>query len=167
MRFGTGVDIKLPTYWSTPFNQICIRSVNGSSPILIQIPYRASSLESLIRDGEPRVINTTSAETWRGLAPDFNTTVLGNSGCSGVAGFNVGDKNFIRTRFGIVTREDQTGCDDKVEGIGVGLETIYPKRLAGGHLDSNLRFPQQFSIHVREGVVEEGGGAGDAGDEVP
>ena len=161
-HLNSNYDIKLATYWSTPLNQICIR-VRSLPSILIQIPFRARSLESLIRDGQTRLTNT-SAATWKRFAPAFNTTVLGNSGCSGVAGFNVGNKNFIRARFGIVTAEDQVGCGNRIEGIGAGLETVDPKHLAGGYVSSNSMVLERFSIYVRESGEDVGGADGDEGD---
>ena len=157
-HLNSSYDIKLATYWSTPLNQICIR-VRSLPSILIQIPFHASSLESLIRDGQTRLTNT-SAATWKRFAPAFNTTVLGNSGCSGVAGFSVGDKNFIRARFGIVTAKDQAGCDNRIEGIGAGLLTVDLEHLAGGYVSGKL-VPERFSIYVRESGEDVGGDGGD------
>ena len=81
-----------------------------------------------------------------------------------MAGFNVGDKNFIRARFGIVTAEDQVGCGNRIEGIGAGLETVDPKHLAGGYVSPNLKVPERFSIYVRESGEDVGGADGDEGD---
>lgn len=156
-HLNSSYDIKLATYWSTPLNQICIR-VRSLPSILIQIPFRASSLESLIRDGQTRLTNT-SAATWKRFAPAFNTTVLGNSGCSGVAGFNVGDKNSIRARIGIVTTKDQAGCNNRIEGIGAGL-----KHLAGGYVGDGFIVVERFSIYVRVSGGDVGGAGCDDGD---
>ena len=145
-HLNSSYDIKLATYWSTPLNQICIR-VRSLPSILIQIPFRASSLESLIRDGQTRLTNT-SAATWKRFAPAFDTTVLGNSSCSGLAGFNVGDKNSIRARFGIVTAEDQAGCGNRIDG----------------YVGDGFIIPERFSIYVRVSGGDVGGAGDDGGD---
>ena len=145
-HLNSNYDIKLATYWSTTLNQICIR-VPSLPSILIQIPFRASSLESLIRDGQTRLTNT-SAATWKRFAPAFDTTVLGNSSCSGLAGFNVGDKNSIRARFGIVTAEDQAGCGNRIDG----------------YVGDGFIIPERFSIYVRVSGGDVGGAGDDGGD---
>ena len=80
-----------------------------------------------------------------------------------MAGFNVGDKNFIRARFGIVTAKDQDGCRNEIEGIGAGLLTVDLKHLAGGYVSGKL-VPERFSIYVRESGEDVGGADGDEGD---
>ena len=53
----TGFDdqeCKLPTYWSTPFKEICLGMKVKNALNFISIPYTASSLFSLLADGSYR-----------------------------------------------------------------------------------------------------------------
>ena len=81
-----------------------------------------------------------------------------------MAGFNVGDKNSIRARIGIVTAEYQTGCGNRMEGIGAGLETVDLKHLAGGYVGDAFIVPERFSIYVRVIGGDVGGVGDDCGD---
>lgn len=124
---ATGLDqreSKLPTYWNTPFNKICLAmKVNGQlNSILLE--KSASSLYSLIADGEQR--NTSLGRNkWESLVgqgslqPNCNTE-----------GFNsIGkDAGASKARIGIIGNNENNcdSCDSRI-GFGTG----------GAHDDSN------------------------------
>lgn len=65
----TGFDdqeTKLPTYWSTPFKEICLGMKVNNELNFISIPYQASSLFSVIADGLYRSTNIGRAK-WLSL----------------------------------------------------------------------------------------------------
>jgi hypothetical protein len=65
----TGFDdqeTKLPTYWSTPFKEICLGMKVNKELNFISIPYQASSLFSVIADGSYRSTNIGRAK-WLSL----------------------------------------------------------------------------------------------------
>ena len=65
----TGFDsqeTKLPTYWNTPFNKICLGMKIGHQLRFILINRRANSLFSLIADGKYRA-TSLGRNTWKWL----------------------------------------------------------------------------------------------------
>ena len=80
----TGLDThetKLPTYWNTPFNKICLGMKIGQQFKSVVINYQARSLYSLIADGKYRATFLLGRmyNTWKklilGLGPLYNPTV--------------------------------------------------------------------------------------------
>ena len=80
----TGLDThetKLPTYWNTPFNKICLGMKIGQQFKSVVINHQARSLYSLIADGKYRATFLLGRmyNTWKklilGLGPLYNRTV--------------------------------------------------------------------------------------------
>ena len=74
-------ETKLPTYWNTPFNKICLGMKIGQQFKSVVINYQARSLYSLIADGKYRATFLLGRmyNTWKklilGLGPLYNPTV--------------------------------------------------------------------------------------------
>ena len=64
--FDDNQETKLPTYWNTPFTKICLGMRVGSETKFIAIPKNASSLHSLIADGNYRS-TSMGRQTWKSL----------------------------------------------------------------------------------------------------
>ena len=65
----TGLDThetKLPTYWNTPFNKICLGMKIGQELKSVVINHQARSLYSLIADGKYRA-TSLGRNTWKKL----------------------------------------------------------------------------------------------------
>ena len=65
----TGLDThetKLPTYWNTPFNKICLGMKIGQQFKSVVIKHQARSLSSLIADGKYRA-TSLGRNTWKKL----------------------------------------------------------------------------------------------------
>ena len=116
----TGLDThqtKLPTYWNTPFNKICLGMKIGQQFKSVVINYQARSLYSLIADNIYR--NTSlGSDTWKKL---IGSQASLQTNCNR-EGFNVlcgGSKS--QARIGIVAN-NQGGCrycDSRI-GFGTG-----------------------------------------------
>ena len=117
----TGLDThetKLPTYWNTPFNKICLGMKIGQELKSVVINHQARSLYSLIADGKYRA-SSLGRNTWKkligpraSLQPNCNKE-----------GFNVlcTDSIHSKARIGIVANEqnDCNTCDSRI-GFGTG-----------------------------------------------
>ena len=118
-------ETKLPTYWNTPFNKICLGMKIGQQFRSVVINYQAKSLYSLIADDEYR--NTSlGRDTWKKLIGSQATL---QTNCD-KEGFNVlcTDSNASKARIGIVAN-NQDKCDTCDSRIGFGT--------GGYHDDSN------------------------------
>ena len=78
----TGLDThetKLPTYWNTPFNKICLGMKIGQQFKSVVINHQARSLYSLIADGKYRLtsLGVTRGRSLLALGPLCNPTVTG------------------------------------------------------------------------------------------
>ena len=124
----TGLDThetKLPTYWNTPFNKICLGMKIGQQFKSVVINHQARSLYSLIADGKYRA-TSLGRNTWKKLIGSRASLQLN---CNG-EGFNVLSINtiFSKARIGIVgNNENDCGSADSRIGFGTG----------GNHDDSN------------------------------
>ena len=127
----TGFDTqetKLPTYWNTSFSKICLGMKIGQQLKFIVIEKTASSLYSLIADGNYRA-TSLGRNTWKTLiGSEASLQLLCNR-----EGFNVEansiEANRARTRIGILGNDgtnDCISCDSRI-GFGGG----------GNHDDSN------------------------------
>ena len=114
----TGFDTqeaKLPSYWNTPFNKICLGMKIGQQIKFIVMSYQANSLYSLIADGQRRT-TSLGRNTWMslmtGLLPYCNRE-----------GFNVlsDDSSMGKARIGILgnNENDCVTCDSRI-GFGTG-----------------------------------------------
>ena len=117
----TGLDThetKLPTYWNTPFNKICLGMKIGQELKSVVINHQARSLYSLIADDKYRA-TSLGRNTWKkligpraSLQPNCNKE-----------GFNVlcTDSNHSKARIGIVANNQNvcSSCDSRI-GFGSG-----------------------------------------------
>ena len=111
-------ETKLPTYWNTPFNKICLGMKIGQQFKSVVINYQARSLYSLIADNIYR--NTSlGRDTWKELIASQASLQLN---CN-KEGFNVliGSKQQSKARIGIVgnNENDCRSCDSRI-GFGTG-----------------------------------------------
>lgn len=119
----TGFDnheTKLPTYWKTPFDKICLGMKIGQQKRFIVVHKKAISLHSLIADGQNR--NTLLGRgTWKSLI-GVNASL--QSSCN-KEGFNVVDfvssPQKTKARIGLIANEvdECIGCDSRI-GFGTG-----------------------------------------------
>ena len=117
----TGLDThetKLPTYWNTPFNKICLGMKIGQQFKSVVINHQARSLYSLIADGKYRA-SSLGRNTWKKL---IGSRASLQPNCN-KEGFNVlcTQSHHSKARIGIVGNEqnDCTSCDSR---IGFGTE---------------------------------------------
>ena len=118
-------ETKLPTYWNTPFTKICLGMKVGSETKFIAVSKNASSLYSLIADGNYRS-TSMGRQTWESLiGPQASL----QPNCP-TEGFNVmGPRDISPTaRIGIIANE-QNDCSSPDSRIGFGT--------GGAHDDSN------------------------------
>ena len=122
----TGFDTqetKLPTYWNTSFSKICLGMKVGQQINFVVINKQASSLYSLIADGQYR--NTSlGRNTWKKL---IGSEASLQTGCN-KEGFNAWcDSTHSKARIGFLGNDGDCGtCDSRI-GFGTG----------GRHDDSN------------------------------
>ena len=118
-------ETKLPTYWNTSFDKICLGMKIGQQFKSVVIKHQARSLYSLIADGKYRA-TSLGRNTWKkllgsraSLQPNWNKE-----------GFNVVGihKAWSKARIGILgnNENDCGNCDSRI-GFGAG----------GKHDDSN------------------------------
>ena len=120
----TEKESKLASYWNTPFKKICLgMSVNGDRKWMMLV-YEASSLYSLIADGQ---YHRTSAgrATWLSLIAGSSLQANCND-----EGFNM---NFTRVLVGALSHKylrlglvgnNENGCETPDSWIGFGVEYV-------------------------------------------
>ena len=123
----TGFDMeetKLPSYWSTPFSKICLGMKIGGQINFVVINKMASSLYSLVADGQYRA-TSLGRNTWKSL---IGSAASLQQNCN-KEGFNtVGRINHSKARIGIIgNQENDCSTSDSRIGFGTG----------GLHDDSN------------------------------
>mmetsp|Transcript_76424 Transcript_76424/g.120596 ORF Transcript_76424/g.120596 Transcript_76424/m.120596 type:complete len:296 (-) Transcript_76424:160-1047(-) len=112
----TGLDThetKLPTYWNTPFNKICLGMKIGQQFKSVVINHQARSLYSLIADGKYRA-TSLGRNTWKKLIGSRASLQLN---CN-MEGFNV-FKTTSKARIGILSNE-YNNCYKPDSRIGFG-----------------------------------------------
>ncbi|XP_073254894.1 uncharacterized protein [Porites lutea] len=117
----TGFDsqeTKLPSYWNTSFSKICLGMKIGQQISFIVINRSASSLHSLIADGQFRA-TSLGRDTWKLLiGPEASLQV----GCN-KEGFNshVVGRIHSKARIGIISNQENhcNSCDSRI-GFGTG-----------------------------------------------
>ena len=118
-------ETKLPTYWNTPFNKICLGMKIGQQFKSVIINHQARSLYSLIADGKYRA-TSLGRNTWKKL---IGSRASLQPNCN-KEGFNVISvyKSWSKARIGILgnNENDCDRCDSRI-GFGTG----------GFHDDSN------------------------------
>ena len=114
-------ETKLPTYWNTPFNKICLGMKVGHDKQFksVVINRQARSLYSLIKDGKHRA-TSLGRDTWKEL---IGSQASLQTNCN-KEGFNVlfgSNKQQSKARIGIVANnQDDCGtCDSRI-GFGTG-----------------------------------------------
>ena len=134
----TGLDThetKLPTYWNTPFNKICLGMRIGHRFKSVVINHHARSLYSLIADGKYRA-TSLGRNTWKKL---IGSRASLQPNCN-KEGFNaIGtDSNASKARIGFISNEqnDCGSCDSRI-GFGTGgylkdVNTCGNEATAGG-----------------------------------
>lgn len=122
-------ETKLPTYWNTNFSKICLGMKNGQNTNFTVISKEASSLFSLIADGE---YHSTSLgrNKWKSL---IGSEASLQTNC-GEEGFNAkcSDPLYSKARIGILgNNENNCGtCDSR---IGFGIAGIENERNTCGN----------------------------------
>lgn len=125
----TGLDnmeTKLPTYWSTPFTQLCVGMRVANSVQFIPIRYSANSLYDLLASG--RFIATSLPyKTWKSLYRDSSL----QRNCKR-QGFNVAaeDQHHARVRIGIIGNQENN-CHTADSFIGFGASEASRRRYCG------------------------------------
>ena len=118
-------ETKLPTYWNTPFDKICLGMKIGQQFKSVIIKHQARSLYSLIADGKYKA-TSLGRNTWKKL---IGSRALLQPNCN-KEGFNVVSiySAWPKARIGILgnNENDCITCDSH---IGFGT--------AGKHDDSN------------------------------
>ncbi|XP_046852087.1 uncharacterized protein LOC124445407 [Xenia sp. Carnegie-2017] len=115
----TGFDeqeAKLPTYWTTPFNEICLGMKQNNDLRFISISYKASSLHGIITDGKYRTTSIGRSK-WLSLAANANIQRHCN-----LEGFNVNPvkcRGCSKVRIGILgNNENECRSPDSYIGFG-------------------------------------------------
>ena len=111
-------ETKLPTYWKTPFNKICLGMKVDQQFKSVVINRQASSLYSLIADNKYRV-TSLGRDTWKKLIGSQASLQLN---CN-KEGFNVRcvSKHPSKARIGIVANNQNIcgSCNSRI-GFGTG-----------------------------------------------
>ena len=110
-------ETKLPTYWNTPFNKICLGMKIGQQFKSVIINHQARSLYSLIADGKYRA-TSLGRNPWKKL---IGTRASLQTNCN-MEGFNVlSSINNSKARIGICSNDqnDCLSCDSRI-GFGTG-----------------------------------------------
>ncbi|XP_068729935.1 uncharacterized skeletal organic matrix protein 5-like [Montipora capricornis] len=130
----TGFDTqetKLPTYWNTSFNKICLgmKISAAQHPNFVVINKRADSLYSLIADGQYRNVSLGLAEWKKLIGPQASL----QTGCL-MEGFNVlcSDTSHSKARIGVV-RNNEDNCDSCDSRLGFGTGGLYDSTSSCGN----------------------------------
>ena len=117
----TGLDqeeTKLPTYWNTPFEKICLGMKIGGESRFLVVNKEASSLYALIQDGQHRS-TSLGRDAWKTL---IGSDASLQNNCQ-KEGFNVLSDNSgaSKARIGIVgNNENECISSDSRIGFGTG-----------------------------------------------
>ena len=117
----TGLDThetKLPTYWNTPFNKICLGMKIGQQFKSVVINHQARSLYSLIADGKYRA-TSLGRNTWKKLIGS-RASLQPNCNKEGFNAIGAATRH-SKARIGIISNEqnDCNSCDSRI-GFGTG-----------------------------------------------
>jgi len=111
-------ETKLPTYWNTPFSKICLGMKIGHEAKFVVIHKKASSLHSLIADGNYRA-TSLGRNTWKTL---IGSQASLQTNCN-KEGFNVvcSDIGASKARIGFLGNNENKcfSCDSRI-GFGTG-----------------------------------------------
>ena len=120
------LETKLPSYWNTSFSKICLGMKINNQINFIEITKSASSLYSLIADGQYRS-TSLGRDTWKSVVgPDASLQLNCN-----MEGFNAEctKAGSSKARIGILGNQGEDGCSSCNSRIGFGT--------GGNHDDSN------------------------------
>ena len=112
------VETKLPTYWSTSFNEVCIGMKVGSDLRFITIPYAGQSLHSVIAGGKFRATNV-GREKWKSLIA--GSSLQRNCNKEGFNNYE-NSKPHTSVRIGIRGNE-QKDCKSTDSFLGLGSKS--------------------------------------------
>ena len=121
----TEKESKLASYWKTPFKKICLgMTVNGNSKWMM-LNYQASSLYSVIADGQCRK-TSAGREAWKSLIAD--SSLQPNCNEEGFD-FSTGhDRGRINIRLGIIANnQDECQYSDSCIGFGISYKAFSGK----------------------------------------
>ena len=110
-------ETKLPTYWNTSFSKICLGMKLGNLLSFITIRKQASSLYSVIADGQYRD-TSLGRDTWKSL---IGSEASLQEKCN-KEGFNaLAKEGFSKARIGIIANSKGfcNTCDSRI-GFGTG-----------------------------------------------
>ena len=110
-------ETKLPTYWNTPFNKICLGMKIGQQFKSVVINHPARSLYLLIAEGKYRA-TSLGRNTWKKL---IGSRASLQTNCN-MEGFNVlSSINNSKARIGICSNDQNEclSCDSRI-GFGTG-----------------------------------------------
>ena len=111
-------ETKLPTYWNTPFNKICLGMKIGQQFKSVVINHQARSLYSLIADGKYRA-TSLGRNTWKKLIGS-RASLQPNCNKEGFNAIGAATRH-SKARIGIISNEqnDCNSCDSRI-GFGTG-----------------------------------------------
>lgn len=116
------IETKLPSYWSIPFNHLCLgmKSQGTTNWIRVEASGEPASLYSLLADGNHRPTNI-GRNTWKSLIAGSSL----QSNCN-MEGFNLNPPTYFarwtaKARVGILGNNENhcTSCDSRL-GFGTG-----------------------------------------------
>ena len=115
------IETKLPSYWSTAFNQMCLGMKSQGTTNWIKVEsYNTASLYSLLADGNHRPTNI-GRNTWKSLLAGSSL----QSNCN-MEGFNSNPSTHLsrwtaKARIGILANNENNclSCDSRI-GFGIG-----------------------------------------------
>ena len=111
-------ETKLPTYWNTPFNKICLGMKIGQQFKSVVINHQARSLYSLIADGKYRA-TSLGRNTWKKLIGS-RASLQPNCNKEGFNAISAMTK-YSKARIGILGNDQNecNSCDSRI-GFGTG-----------------------------------------------
>ena len=126
-------ETKLPTYWSTSFNELCVGMKVDNNFKFLSISYPGSSLYNLIADGKYRA-TSLGRQKWKSLINGSSMQINCNQEGFNVVG-NPAYPNLARTRIGLIGNEQNHcqspdsflgfGCTTKVSNVSCGNSASY------------------------------------------
>lgn len=141
-------ETKLPTYWNTSFSKICLGMKLGNLLSFITIRKQASSLYSVIADGQYRD-TSLGRDTWKSLiGPQGSLQPKCNK-----EGFNVEPEisswkhKASRARIGIVANNNNN-CLDVDSRIGFGTGGPHDNKNTCG-IDARMKLLDNGERHIK------------------
>ena len=110
----TEKESKLASYWSTPFKKICLGMTVNDETKWMMLDYEASSLYSVIADGNYRR-TTAGRAAWKSLIAGSSLQPYCNE-----EGFGIFYQNEIKIRLGYLAN-NQDRCPHSESCIGFGI----------------------------------------------